>query len=84
MTLDKALTPRKSISRVWKNIVTRIGRDRFPPSGQLLSVRHFGRMVQHRRADGRSFADRFEEVNGLHPRVPTESREGAWGFPILR
>ncbi len=49
-----------------------------------LRVRLLRRMVQHRRADARSVRRQIRGGQRPPSRVPTESREGAWGFRILR
>jgi len=68
MTLDKALYPTKVHSTGgWKNIVTRLALIGFALAAVTGAFAYFGGWFSTDELTPGRFADRFEEVNGLHP-----------------
>src|SRR5467141_1342930 len=68
MTLDKALYPTKVHSTGgWKNIVTRLALIGFALAVVTGAFAYFGGWFSTDELTPGRFADRFEEVNGLHP-----------------
>src|SRR5258705_431007 len=80
MTLDKVLYPTKVHSTGgWKNIVTRLALIGFALAAVTGAVAYFGGWVSTDELTPGRFADRFEEVNGLHPGVRRNHAKGRGG-----
>jgi len=81
MTLDKALYPTKVHSTGgWKNIVTRLALIGFALAAVTGAFAYFGGWFGTDELTPGRFADRFEEVNGLHPGFRRNHAKGL-GFP---